>query len=185
MPYKIFCNSMVFLQGTGNSVGKTGSCQKKGSDCMQTRGNANGYRQAIGLRGGRTEKAEWHEVKQVENELCQDIAKKKKKITSVLSPWLSYVLLSDFYCCCTSPSLPVILVMFGALVSSCAKWEQSRGLNSASVFRCTNGITEAKMAGGERWARREQQTAPPHCCCCRYAKPLDCDGMGSVWERVF
>lgn len=87
--------------------------------------------------------------------------------------------------------LPVMLCLrtLAVRMSSCARWEQSRGLNSASVFRCTNGITEAKMAGGERWVHREQQTAPHRCCCCccycrRSAKPLDCDGMGRVWDPL-
>lgn len=95
---------------------------------------------------------------------------------AVIWPCIWFLLLL----CFPYPTRYTLSVTSVALASACARWEQSRGLNSASVFRCTNGITEAKMAGGERWVHREQQTAPHHCCCCRSAKPLDCDGMGSV-----
>lgn len=74
---------------------------------------------------------------------------------------------------------------FVALASPRGRWKKKgrgkkRGLNLASVFRCTNGITEAKMAGGERWVHREQQKALHRCSCCRSAKALDCDGMGGM-----
>lgn len=173
MPKQPFCNSMVFLKGTGNSVGERQVVARKRATtvCRQE-----GMQMKTDMQ--QDWKVEWHEVKQVENELCQDT---EKKITSVLSPWLSYVLLSDFYCCCVSPSLPVILVMFGVpRVPSENKAEDwTRHLYSGALMESLR-LKWQEVKGERAESSREQQTAPHHCCCCRYAKPLDCDGMGSV-----
>lgn len=92
-------------------------------------------------------------MKRVENELCQHRKQHQRTVsTAVIWPRIWFLLLL----CFPSPTRYTLSVTFVALVSWCARWEQSRGLNSASVFRCTNGITEAKMAGGERWVHSRQ-----------------------------
>lgn len=121
-------------------------------------------------------------MKQVENEWCQGDAANNTSAPSLGCHMASYLI---FYCCCVvHPPLFFLTVILCPLrlLHWCPRvpGENKTELNSASVFRCTNGTTEAKMAGGERWVHREQHTAPHHCCCCRSAKPLDCDGMGSV-----
>lgn len=89
---------------------RTGSCLKK--DNYADKQNEDGQRQETGLRvGRRQEKAEWREVKQVENELCQDAANN----TGVAPLRLSCGLVPDFYCCCVSPLLAVILCLLRLL----------------------------------------------------------------------
>lgn len=55
--------------------------------------------------------------------------------------------LSSALVCVFPPRSPQCLL---PPVAPCASGGQSRGANLESVFRCTNGITEAKMAAGER-----------------------------------
>lgn len=148
----------------------------------ETLKNTDRCRQKIGLRGGRKkEKSVWHVVKQVENKLCQDTAHN----SSVASLQLSCGLVWEFYWFCffffplSYPlNLTCSVCCIGVLMCQVRTKQRTE---EASVFRCINGITEAKMAAGERWVHREYQTDP---CCCRSAKPFNCDCLDSPGASV-